>query len=340
LIAVGFLVGAPWAGLFAAVLLGLQGDWLFHARFFSFDAPFVGFSLAAVAAGAWAQQGSARRWWLAGLCLALAAWSKSWFVLALAPAWAAGLSALPAGQRRGAAWRLLLPPLAALLLWVLVYAAWNGWGFFSQEWSNNLLGRALGRTNELDPEGHWAFYRKWAWRSAPLLLLLALPVSAGLALQRPPRGVRRWLWALALAWILSYSLGLALVRAETINYLLPLEAALALAALALAAQRLSTGWQVLLVFVLSGGLGPEAWRFLRRPLDPQPELAPLLAAHAPADPSEPLLVLGPPTQAVEFYARQRVIRLPALPDRRPPQAVLVKSTEGWRYFPPQTQGRP
>jgi 4-amino-4-deoxy-L-arabinose transferase-like glycosyltransferase len=340
LIVLGFLVDAPWAGLFAAALLGLQGDYLFHARFFSFDAPFVACLLAALAAGAWAQRGSQRRWWLPGLCLALAAWSKSWFVLALAPAWAFSLSALPQAQRRGAAWRLALPPLLALALWVLVYAVWNGWAFFSQEWSNNLFGRALGRTNELDPEGHAAFYVKWAWRSTPLLLLMSLPLTLGLWLQRAPQGPLRWLKAWALSCLLSYTLGLALVRAETINYLLPLEAALAVGALVLSELRLARAWQIALTLVVIAGLSPDAWRLLRRPLDPQPELAPLLAANLPADPDQPLLVLGPPTQAVEFYARQRVIRLPALPEHRPTQAILIKSTEGWRYFPPLPQGQP
>jgi 4-amino-4-deoxy-L-arabinose transferase-like glycosyltransferase len=333
LLALGFLCETPWAGVLACALLGLQGDWLFHARFFSFDAPFVGFALAAVAAGVWAQQGPVKRWWLAGLCLAGAALSKSWFVLALLPAWSVAVWQLPKGQRAAAAWRLAWPPVLAIAVWLALYAAWNGAGFFAQEWSNNLFGRALGRTNELDPDGHFAFYFKWAKRSAPLLLLLSAPLTLALWRLRPRKAALRWLGSLSLAWILSYALGLCLVRAETINYLLPLEAALALAAIVVA-DRFTWAWHRLVLAAVVIGLAPDAWRLLRHPLDPQPELAPQLLAAAPASPDDVLLVVGPPTQAIEFYARQRTQRLDALPAQRPPQAALVKTVEGWQYFPP------
>ncbi|HTB34633.1 MAG TPA: hypothetical protein VK842_07195, partial [bacterium] len=236
LVALGALLGRPAAGWAAAGLLALQGDWLFHARFFTFDTPFVGLALAALAAGLWATQGPARRWWLSGALLALAVWIKSWFVLALGPAWAWGLwAALPAGRRGAAAWRLALPVAAALLLWLALYVDWNGWGFLAEEWNQNLMGRALGRSNVNDPDGVLAYYLKWSQRSCPALLPLALAVPLGLwpgpagadADARPASPLRLasgFTWALCASWLL----GLCVQRAQTINYLLPLEAALAL----------------------------------------------------------------------------------------------------------------
>jgi 4-amino-4-deoxy-L-arabinose transferase-like glycosyltransferase len=232
LVALGLLLRRARAGGIAALLLALQGDWLFHARFFSFDAGYVGLALAALAAGVWAAQGPVGRWWLPGLVLGLAVWIKSWFVLALGPAWAWALwFSLAPVQRRKAAWRLALPVVLGFLLWLALSVDWNGWGFLSEEWNQNLVGRALGFNNQLDPDGNLAYYLKWAQRSTPALLPLALAVPVALAWPRPGEDAPSKLaasfaWALCLSWLL----GLALVRAQTINYLLPLEAGLALAA--------------------------------------------------------------------------------------------------------------
>lgn len=391
LLALGALLKRPWAGVFAAGLLALQGDWILHARFFTFDAPFVGWSLAAAAAGVWAAQGAVARWWLPGLGLALAAASKSWFVLGLVPAWAFSLRALPPSQRRAVAVRLAIPPLLALGLWAALYATWHGWGFFQQEWQHNLFGRLLGRSNETDLEGHAAFYLKWAQRSAPALLPLLL---AGLLGMRPwgrEQGPEAWARSLAWAWAASWLLGLAVVRAETINYLLPLEAALCLllglgldrrlgaprdrglavglllAALAAgghgpawmwlalgvplgfwwrqglnaspqAQPRIPWRWAASVLLLLA--LLPDVWRLLRRPLDPHRQLWQLLQDNPPRYPAEPLVVVGGSTPVVEFYARHQVRRLDALPAKRPAEAALVQTVNGWQFYPALERGRP
>ena len=54
LIALGALAGRFWGGLFAAALFGLQGDFVFHSRFFSMDTPFLGLSCLAALCMAWA----------------------------------------------------------------------------------------------------------------------------------------------------------------------------------------------------------------------------------------------------------------------------------------------
>jgi 4-amino-4-deoxy-L-arabinose transferase-like glycosyltransferase len=239
LVRIGLLLERPALGWAAALALALQGDFIFHARFFTFDTPFLACTLAslALALGA-ARSLKSRDWWLAGAALALAAAFKSWFVLALAPAYAWSLwAALPRTRRLPAALALVLPPFAVLVLWLAVYVQWCGWGFLGEEWSVNLMGRALGRVNEVDPQGHAAFYLKWAARTSPALLPWVLAAPLGLApwagVFRTPDDVdgrvlafaRAWIWAFCLSWLL----GLALVRAETINYCLPLEAGLCLA---------------------------------------------------------------------------------------------------------------
>jgi 4-amino-4-deoxy-L-arabinose transferase-like glycosyltransferase len=236
---IGGLLGRPALGWVAALGLALQGDFIFHSRFFTFDTPFVACALASLALALSAAHSlKSRDWWMAGATLALSAAFKSWFVLALAPAFVCALGlALPRPSRRGAAWALALPPLLALLSWMALYILWNGWGFLAEEWSVDLAGRALGQVNQADPQGHAAFYLKWAARTAPALLPWVLAVPLGMA----PEVVRReslddagartwafartWIWALCLSWLV----GLALVRAETINYPLPLEAGLCLA---------------------------------------------------------------------------------------------------------------
>ena len=410
LAALGLAVGEPGSGLLAALALALQGDFVFHARFFTMDAPFLACALAALAFSARAAGGGRQRhWWLAGACLALAVWFKSWFVLALAPAWGWALfAALPRERRGRAALALALPPFAALGLWLALYVDWNGWSFLAEEWGFNLAGRALGRANQADPEGHALFYLKWAAQSAPALLPWALATPLVLAPQAGAsapaggeRGLsfsRHWTWALCLSWLL----GMALVRAETINYPLPLEAGLCrglglelsrlrrdpgawlcawlcagllalglaaawglwdpawplalgalLALLALAARARGLGeplrspripgigggtagrWAcAILGLLLVLRLGGQAWGLLARPLDGNRQLAGLLQAHPARRDGETLLVLGPPTQAVDFYGAYAVQRLAALPAGRPAAATLVDTRQGWIFYPP------
>lgn len=258
----GALLEAPWAGLGAAALLALQGDWLFHARFFSFDAAFVGLALAAIGAGLWALPGPRRRWWLAGGLLALAVWVKSWMVLALGPAWVWALWRGSGTDEARAAWpRLAAPALAALVVWIALYVGWNGWGFLREEWTVNLFGRALGRTNVNDPQGNLAFYLKWAQRSSPALLPLVLGLPLGLWPVGPGPG--RWRFAQAYAWAccVSWALGLAVVKAQTINYSLPLEAGLCLGLALLLAEtpRRAGAWALAVLLVACAGAGLRLW---------------------------------------------------------------------------------
>jgi len=231
ILGLGALAGRFWGGVFAAVLLGLQGDFVYHSRFFTMDTPFLGLGLLA-ALGMAAALGVEKRaglWWLAGLSLALAFWCKSWFVLALAPALGAALlSALPEGQRLPALGRLALPLLLAVLAWLALYTAWSGLGFLKQEWHDNLLGRLQGSGNAWTWSGHWDFYEDWVQRAAPAMLPLFLGVPLGLWPRRQDSAavnfIRVFAWVLPLSWLL----GLALVHGETLNYVLPLEAGLAL----------------------------------------------------------------------------------------------------------------
>ena len=391
--------GGKAVGALAALLLALQGDFLFHARFFSFDAPFLGCALASLALAYRAAEDPRRRAWAwAGAALAAAVCFKSWFVLGVAPAYAfAVIWALPPGQRHRAWSGLGLPVLAALGAYVALYTAWSGWSFLAQEWGFNLLGRALGHSNEVDPQGHAAFYLKWGQRSVPALLPLVLSLPLWLLPQRGEQGgrgfVRAWTWAFCVSWLV----GLTGVRAETINYLLALEAGLCLAlglvwsearaqrrqgrlaallllaalaqlrlwgpgtslALGLGLGLLGLAWRdgpgvtgghasapprvqmrswapALAAAGLLFALSREAWPLLRRPLDPSREVAEILLAHPARYPGETLLVIGPPTQAPEFYASQRVQRLQALPVKRPLQAALVHTQQGWVYYPAQS----
>ncbi len=231
IIGLGALAGRFWGGLYAAALLGLQGDFVFHSRFFSMDTPWLGLSFLAAACAAWAlSSGRREAWTLAGASLAVAFWCKSWFVLALAPAFGLAIwAAVPAGERAKILGRLSWPLGLAMVAWLALYTSWSGPGFLRQEWQGNLWGR-LHPAAAPGAAAHLGFYLDWALRSAPAMLVLALPVTLGWGLtdlrQGPPSAVfvRVFAGTLAFSWLA----GLALVPAETINYLLPLEAALAL----------------------------------------------------------------------------------------------------------------
>jgi 4-amino-4-deoxy-L-arabinose transferase-like glycosyltransferase len=232
LVALGSLAGNFWGGFFAAVLLGLQGDFVFHCRFFTMDTPFLGWALLAALGVTWALGGAQRRWaWTAaGWALALAFWCKSWFVLALAPAFGlALLAALPRGERASALGPLTWPLGAAVAAWLLLYSSWVGPEFLRQEWASNVWGRVTGAgLDDWTLAAHVGSYLDWTQRSAPVMLVLALAVPLGLGPKRPvePQAafVRMLAWSLNVTWLL----GLLVVRNNTINYLLPLEAALAL----------------------------------------------------------------------------------------------------------------
>jgi 4-amino-4-deoxy-L-arabinose transferase-like glycosyltransferase len=275
LAAIGVLAGDPLAGILAALILALQGDFLFHARFFTFDTLFLGCVLASLGLALRAvERDETKNWAAAGVALAGAAAFKSWFVLALAPAFTVALwAALPPGRRLRPALALALPALGALAAWVSLYVFWEGWAFLGEEWSVNLVGRALGAVNERDPQGHAAYYLKWAAQAAPALLPWAGMAVGGLMPARfgsGDSGAQRrrifsgfWVWTLAASWLA----GLALVRAETINYLLPLEAALALA-IAFSWREWARSWTGAAALALStfsaleGSLGANGALFL------------------------------------------------------------------------------
>jgi 4-amino-4-deoxy-L-arabinose transferase-like glycosyltransferase len=228
LIVLGFWADRFWGVLGATAWLALQGDFIFHSRFFSMDTPFLGLAFAGVACLALAVERGPRSkvWVAAGLLLALAFWCKSWFVLALAPALAGALwLTVPAGQRQKPAVKLLAPLAVAILAWLALYTAWSGNGFLRQEWQANIAGRlAWGQTGGNPLE----YYLSWAQRSAPAVLVLVLMLPLGLWPRRSadPRQafIQVFAWALSASWLI----GLLLVQVPTINYLLPLEAALAL----------------------------------------------------------------------------------------------------------------
>jgi 4-amino-4-deoxy-L-arabinose transferase-like glycosyltransferase len=230
LVALGTLAGNFWGGLFAAALLGLQGDFIFHCRFFSMDTPFLGFAFLGAVGIAYSLGSAQRQWALssAGWAFALAFWCKSWFVLALLPALTlALLVSLPRGQRGAALWRLSWPLGLAIVAWLLLYRSWAGPEFLIQEWQQNFWGRIRG-ADDWTLGSHISSYLDWTQRSTPVMLVLALAVTLGLAPKRPadPQAafVRMLAWSLAATWLL----GLLIIRNETINYLLPLEAAVAL----------------------------------------------------------------------------------------------------------------
>src|SRR5665213_392032 len=254
LILIGRLVRRPWVGVVALVGLALQGDFIYHARFFTFDTPFIACMLASLVFSLRAvRRGHPGDWGWAGLALGLAVAFKSWFVLALIPAYVCAVFAhVPRSQRLKTAWALGMPPLVVLLFWILLYVCWNGLGFLSEEWSNNLMGRIAGKNFTLDPDGHAAFYLNWAAWTAPALLPWVLAIPLTLVPSGLPRSgamdvdgrVLAFLRTWTCAFIVSWLLGLVLVRAETMNYVLPLEAALCLGAgLTMdAGFRMKRGW--------------------------------------------------------------------------------------------------
>jgi 4-amino-4-deoxy-L-arabinose transferase-like glycosyltransferase len=243
LVLIGALLDRPGLGWTAAAALALQGDFVFHARFFTMDTPFVAAMMAALALALRAlRSGRARDWVLAGVGLALCAAFKSWFVFTLAPAYVCAVALHVPRPGRKAAWLGLGLPVAAFLaLWVLLYLDWMGLAFLREEWTENIVSRVTGGAHALDPDGHAAFYVGWASRTAPALLPWALAVPLALAPSGAAGAVsagaeagggralaflRTWTCVFCVTWLL----GMAWVRAETINYTLPLEAALCLGA--------------------------------------------------------------------------------------------------------------
>jgi hypothetical protein len=86
-------------------------------------------------------------------------------------------------------------------------------------------------------------------------------------------------------------------------------------------------------------LALEAYALLARPLDPSRAVADLLLAHPAGRPGQPLIVVGPPTQAPDFYGSYTVRRLGAPPEERPQEAALVRTHDGWVFYPAK-QARP
>jgi 4-amino-4-deoxy-L-arabinose transferase-like glycosyltransferase len=212
------LEAGPWAALLSGLGFAVLGDLVFHARFFSMDS-------AVLACGLWAYvslaQGRSRS---AGLWLALGVWIKTWFVLGFFPGafFALWRAESGPGLKRALAWTLGLP-LLSLALVTGFYALAYGHRFLPHELGWNLLDRARGLSNERQGS-NLLFYGTWAEQAAPLILPLAL--AAPCLLLSPRRGMAA---DLALGLAVSWLCALALIRAQVINYLLPLEAGLSLA---------------------------------------------------------------------------------------------------------------
>jgi 4-amino-4-deoxy-L-arabinose transferase-like glycosyltransferase len=370
----GILEGLPLLGLFAASAFGLQGDLLFHSRFFTMDTAMLGcmlWSLVFLAKG---------KPVACAAMLFVGVWVKSLFVLAWLPpllyaAWA-GRDRLP--WRSSFAW-ILGGSLAGLGTWFALYLAWYGSAFVHYELGQDLwLRLASGGMNERSGS-NFRFYTWWAGLGAGGLLPLAL--AAPMALLQRRGAVAAFAMAFPLYW---YGL-LALVHAQVINYLLPAEAAVCLAwALCLGQAKQARAWWLCLllglaswrlilpepeggiVFALSlvAGLalihfgqerpqwGPPARlaqaaavlmmlpllskgaAFLRHPPDPSRQLADTLLQHPPRQAGEILDLAGENTQAIAFYSRYNVRVLPGLPRQRPQEATLVNTKQGWIFYPP------
>ncbi|HTB23659.1 MAG TPA: glycosyltransferase family 39 protein [bacterium] len=241
LVLIGVLLERPGVGWLAALILSLQGDFIYHARFFTFDTPFLACVFASLAFSlSAATSRRPRDWFWAGAALGLAAAFKSWFVFTVLPAYACALAFhVRPEQRKAAALALVGPPLAVLSLWILLYVHWMGEGFLTEELFGNLAGRIAGMNAFYDPDGHAAFYLKWAAMSAPTVLPWVLAAPPALASAKgsgtsEASGAQRQAWSFLRTWTcvfcLSWLLGMAFVRSETINYALPLEAGLCMAA--------------------------------------------------------------------------------------------------------------
>jgi hypothetical protein len=165
-----------------------------------------------------------RRALLAGLCLALAAAAKSWFVLVFAPAGLAFLLHPPKGlSRSGLFWRLALPPALALLAWLALYTWAYGPSFLAEEWQVNTWGRAVEWGKPVVPgASNIDFYTQWGLQMAPGALLLALPAALRLGLHLPKieGPAQRAGSAFMLLFMLSWGLGALGIKHQVINYML------------------------------------------------------------------------------------------------------------------------
>jgi 4-amino-4-deoxy-L-arabinose transferase-like glycosyltransferase len=249
------LEGGPWAALISGLGFAVLGDLVFHARFFSMDSSVLACALWAYVALA---QGRYRG---AGIWLALGVWIKTWFVLGFFPAAFLALWRAEAGPgfKRALAWSFGLP-LLSLALATGFYALVYGRDFLNHELWWNLIDRAKGLSNPRQGS-NLLFYGTWAEQAAPLILPLALAAPCLLLTKR--KGV---VSDLAVGLSVSWLVCLALIRAQVINYLLPLEAGLCLAWGLLWAGLcnedeprpwLLAGLALLQVLVLLGFLGAE-----------------------------------------------------------------------------------
>ena len=182
LLRLGAMAGSWRAGVFAALLFALQGDLIFHARFFSMDTAMLGCVLMAVVSMA------QERWVKAGLWLAAAVWIKSWFVLAFFPALGFALwRNFPRREAiKGGAWIFGLA-LLGLATSLLLYGHAYGQDFWKHDIGWNLIDRARGLSNE-HIETNWSYYGKWASRTAAALVPLCLAAPLGLLARRRKPG--------------------------------------------------------------------------------------------------------------------------------------------------------
>jgi 4-amino-4-deoxy-L-arabinose transferase-like glycosyltransferase len=363
----GALAGGPLAGFFAGALFALQGDMLFHARFFTMDT-------AVLACAVWALLLPG----LAGaLLFFLAAWIKGWFLFAYLPPLC---FALVRNGRSRQALQIAVGAALGLLSWLAFYTWLHGPNFLSEEWQVNLWGRIQGLTNER-VEDNLSYYGKWAMRAAAALipLVLAAPVAS---IFGPKRHFAVDFGAsLAFGWLII----LCLIKAQVINYLLPMEAGICLCwayalsehldgrrswllailafASALWSQRnlnLKTGLAVsaaLAVFIIFSSkiqaalarlprfltigftlltvllLLFPATRYLRHPDDPNKPLVEALLAHPARQVGETLWVCGQISQAPYFYSRYNIRLMNEIPRKRPAEAVLLQTAKGWDFYP-------
>jgi len=216
------------AGLLAAFLLFCQSDLLFHARFVTMDSALLACILLALDLLLDAAEGpeasAARRALMAGLCLALAAAAKSWFVLVFAPAGLVFLAQPPKGlSRAGLFWRLALPPALTLLAWLALYTWAYGASFLAEEWHVNTWGRAVEWGKPVVPgASNIDFYTQWGLQMAPGALLLSLPAALRLGLrgQNAEEPAQRAGSAFVLLFMLSWGLGALGIKHQVINYML------------------------------------------------------------------------------------------------------------------------
>jgi 4-amino-4-deoxy-L-arabinose transferase-like glycosyltransferase len=143
-----YLGKSPWAGLVCAVLLGLQEHFILYCRIATTD-----MLLACCLLGLWwkltkafelsKEEDSPKELLTAGLWLAAAIWTKSWFGLILLPGIGIALwFCRPWPFFRSQFYtRFLLPGFLSLFSWIFLYLLVYGNSFWEWELHRNVMGR-------------------------------------------------------------------------------------------------------------------------------------------------------------------------------------------------------